>query len=78
MAEGIAEYVEKYSCVSEKQAAWICRNAGYWKLKRPVELANVLIENAPKSSAANHVLSDDVTKEILRCLRRIEKRIADG
>jgi hypothetical protein len=69
MAEGIAGYVEEKGFVSDKQAVWICRNAGYWKMKRPAELVN---------SAANHVLSDDVAKEILRRLRRIEKRIADG
>ena len=57
---------------------WLCRNADYWKLKRPPELAKVVVSNNKKSQQldAAEVLSqqpNDISLQVLGSVKRIEK-----
>jgi len=47
MAKGISDFVGKNGYVSERQAQWLCNNADFWKIDRPVELREFDI--APKA-----------------------------
>jgi hypothetical protein len=81
MAIGIADYVQNNGHVSQKQAVWICRNADYWKMKRPPELTKVVVSNNKKTQQldAAEVLSqqqqqpNDISLQVLRSVKRIEK-----
>src|ERR1019366_5219707 len=75
MAIGISDYVQNNGHISQKQAVWICRNADYWKMKRPSELANVVVPNNKKTQQfdAAEVLSqqpNDISLQVLRSVKR--------
>lgn len=75
MAESISRYAQEKGQLSEKQAAWICQNAFYWKLKRPSEMAHVKWGAQASSDSGGIQFTDGPTatlKEILRRLSRIE------
>lgn len=67
MSKGIAEYIALHKSVTEPQAQWLSRNADYYKIPRPAELANLIIQK--KTASENG--------EIIQSLRRIEKLLAD-
>lgn len=50
MAKGISEYIDAFGMVSEAQALWLARNADFYKIKRPPELAGIVV--ARKVSSA--------------------------
>jgi len=75
MAEGISKYAQEKSYLSERQAAWVCQNASYWKLKRPSEMVHV--KWGTHSASLNdrihlHQGPASTLNEILRRLSRIE------
>lgn len=78
MAEGILKYAQEKAFLSEKQAAWVCQNASYWKLKRPSEMAHVKW-GSQSSSDSGGIHSEEgpasTLKEILRRLYRIESML---
>jgi len=53
MAHGIADFVKEHGVVSEKQAIWICRNTGYWRLDRPSELEDVRVPKGKTKASAS-------------------------
>ena len=77
MADGIALYVRTHGRISHKQAEWVCRNADYWKMKRPSELASIVIKSksAKQSSTSESECqsSDDILLQVLRRVKRAEK-----
>jgi hypothetical protein len=48
MADGIAVFVQLHRYVSYEQAVWLCRNFDHWNVKRPRELANIVVTSIAK------------------------------
>jgi hypothetical protein len=77
MAVGIADYVETYGQIAVKQAEWVCRNADFWGMKRPTELADIVVtyKSKQENTATEQNASEDRTSEIVRMLKRIERKV---
>ena len=78
MSKGIADFVEQNGFVTPRQAAWLCRNADYWNIKRPGQLAEVELEPRSKPAAVEtpHVTDQaakDVANRLVASIERIEK-----
>ena len=76
MADGIAHYVKTHSYISQKQAEWLCRNADYWKSKRPTELKDIVITGKKQRQPNDEAFSqhaEDILMELMRRVKRIEK-----
>lgn len=77
MADGIASYVEDKGYLSEKQAQWVCQNADYWKMKRPSELAAIVVgpKEKQQDTAGDDISSKDGAGQLMRLLKRMERKL---
>ena len=79
MAKGIADYLGANGTVTARQAIWLARNADFHKIKRPAELADVVVEKkeknspAPPAASPEPIVQDDFPSKVIGSLHRIEK-----
>lgn len=69
MSKGISDFVQEYGFVSDKQAQWLCRNADFWKLQRPAELSDLVMENGRKGASPS-VSSANLLIQIVEHLKQ--------
>lgn len=77
MAKGIATAVSEYGSITERQAVWICRNADYWHLDRPDELADVKVPKGKKNepnSGSGSPLAPASSRSLADWQRDIERK----
>ena len=81
MAKGISEYLGTYGMVSEAQAVWLARNADFYKIKRPAELAEIVVVRKPSpapdaSSPATPAPLLSFESQVVGSLVRIERLLS--
>lgn len=83
MAVGIGDWVKSKGYLCEKQAMQVCRNADFSKMKRPPELANLVVKEpgkAPAQTRASIVFEpeddwhQEVAKHYLALAKLFEQR----
>ena len=71
MAKGICQYMNDHQVVTEAQAKWLARNADFYRITRPPELAD--LEIATPNGASSPTFQDQITQS----LKRMESMLRD-